>query len=185
MSKLTDNELMLLVKTGDLDKMSLLFKRHYRSLYSFLFNMTYSREASEDMAQNVFYRMLKYRNTYTGKGEFVTWMFHLGRNILKDEFKKQQRAGNNEELENLEKISSGLLADEQLGKKQSQHQLQKAMKKLNAEDREILVMNKIQELKYQEIAQLLNISEGAVKVRIHRAFHQLKNIYLKMESYEM
>lgn len=148
--------------------------------------MTHDKQASEDMAQNVFYRMLKYRHTYTGKGEFITWMFHLGRNILKDEFKKQKRAGNNEGLERIsEKTDGGILADDQLGKKQTQQQLFLAMEKLTEEEREILVLNKIQELKYQEIAQILNINEGAVKVRIHRAFNQLKSIYLKMELYEM
>jgi RNA polymerase sigma-70 factor (ECF subfamily) len=148
--------------------------------------MTHDKEASEDMVQNVFYRMLKYRNTYTGKGQFVTWMFHLGRNVLKDEFKKRKPPDNYDELEDLsEKTGGGLLADEQLGKKQTQQQLYRAMEKLSEEEREILVLNKFQELKYQEIAQILNINEGTVKVRIHRAFNQLKSIYLKMESYEM
>ena len=177
---------MLLVKTGDLDNMKMLFKRHNHALYNFLYHMTHDKEASEDMVQNVFYRMLKYRDTYTGKGEFVTWMFHLARNILKDEFKKQKRTGNYDNLEEVSgKPGGGILADEQLGKKQARLQLYLAMEKLNRDEREILVLSKFQELKYHEIAQLLNINEGAVKVRIHRAFNQLKNIYLKMESYEM
>lgn len=53
--------------------------------------MTYNKEASEDMVQNVFYRMLKYRHTFTGKGEFKVWMFHLGRNMLRDHAKKHQQ----------------------------------------------------------------------------------------------
>jgi len=178
LSELTDNELMLLVKAGDLDKMSLLFKRHHRSLYRFLFNMTYNKEASEDMAQNVFYRMLKYRHTFTGKGEFIVWMFHLGRNMLKDNAKKQQRRGKYNELDSIsEKIDEGILADEQLRKKQDQLLLHKALGKLNDDEREVLTLNKFLELKYYEIAQILNITEGAVKVRVHRAFNQLKNIY--------
>jgi RNA polymerase sigma factor (sigma-70 family) len=186
LSKLTDNELMLLVKTGDLDKMSLLFRRHHRSLYNFLYHMTHDKQASEDMVQNVFYRMLKYRNTYMGKGEFITWMFHLCRNVLKDEFKKQSRANIIENLEEIsEETAGGPLADEQLGKKQTQGQLRRALEKLSNDDREILVLNKFQELKYHEIAQILNINEGAVKVRIHRAFTQLKSFYLKMQSYEL
>lgn len=171
---------MLMVKAGDLDKMSLLFNRHHRSLYSFLFHMTYNKEASEDMVQNVFYRMLKYRHTFAGKGEFLIWMFHLGRNILKDNAKKQQRTNKHDVIDNVsEKISSGVSADEQLGKKQEQLQLYKAMEKLSDDEREILTLNKFQELKYHEIAEILNINEGVVKVRVHRAFTQLKNIYKK------
>jgi RNA polymerase sigma factor (sigma-70 family) len=183
---MTDNELMLLVKAGELDRMKVLFRRHSHALYNFLYHMTHDKEASEDLVQNVFYRMLKYRNTYTGKGEFLTWMFHIARNILKDEFKKEKRVGNYDNLEEVSgKIGGGILADEQLGKKQARHQLYLALGKLNEDEREILVLSKFQELKYHEIAQLLSISEGAVKVRVHRAFHQLKSIYLKMESYEM
>lgn len=186
MSELTDNELMLLVKTGDLDKMTLLFQRHHRSLYNFLYHLTYNKQASEDMVQIIFYRMLKYRKTYTGKGEFKTWMYHLGRNVLKDEFRMQKQTNRIENLERIsENIGGGILADAELGKKQTQHQLFQAMSKLSEEEREILVLNKFQEFKYHEIAQILNINEGTVKVRIHRAFNQLKTIYLKMESYEI
>lgn len=171
---------MLLVKAGDLGKMSLLFKQHYSSLYSFLYHMTYNKEVSEDMVQNVFYRMLKYRHTFTGKGEFKVWMFHLGRNMLRDHAKKHQRTGRHDNLHTiLEKISGGVLADEQFGKKQEQIQLYKAMEKLSNDEREILTLSKFQELKYHEIAQVLNINEGAVKVRVHRAFNQLKIIYQK------
>lgn len=180
MNELTDNEAMLLVKAGDLDKMSLLFNRHHRSLYSFLYHMTYDKQASEDMVQNVFYRMLKYRHTFTGKGEFAIWMFHLGRNILKDNAKKEKRKGNHGDIDNItEKISGGVLADELLGKKQQQLQLIRVMEKLSDDEREILTLNKFQELKYHEIAEILKINEGAVKVRVYRAFNQLKNIYQK------
>jgi len=182
LSELTDNELMLLVKAGDLDKMSILFRRHRLSLYSFFFHMSYNKEASEDMVQNVFYRMLKYRHTFTGKGEFVVWMFHLGRNILKDNAKKQRRTGKYDGLDSIEeKTGGGLLADDQLSKKQDQLLLYKALEKLSDDEREILTLNKFQELKYYEIAQILNITEGAVKVRVHRAFNQLKNIYQRNE----
>lgn len=58
---------MLKVKSGDLDKMALLFQRYHRPLYGFLFHMTGHREASEDMVQTVFYRLLKSRHTFTGR----------------------------------------------------------------------------------------------------------------------
>jgi RNA polymerase sigma factor (sigma-70 family) len=171
---------MLRVKAGDLDRMSLLFERHHRSLYNFLFHMTWCKETSEDMVQTVFYRMLKYRHTFTGKGEFVIWMYHLGRNTLKDHIKKKKRAGRHHDIDNIsEKLSGGDTADAQLERRQMQNELYRAMERLSEEEREILTLSKFQELKYNEIAELLNISEGAVKVRVHRAFNQLKSIYHK------
>src|ERR1700753_2648984 len=89
---------MLKVRSGDLDKMALLFQRYHRPLYGFLFYMTGQRESSEDMVQNVFYRMLRSRHTFTGEGEFRTWMYHLARNVWKDHTKSHQRTGQYQDL---------------------------------------------------------------------------------------
>ncbi len=174
---------MLKVKSGDLDKMALLFQRHHRPLYGFLYHMTNQRESSEDMVQNVFYRMLKSRHTFTGEGEFITWMYHLARNVLKDHIKKNRRSGNHYDMADFaEKIAGGEHADLLVEKKMEAKALQNAMANLSPESREILVLSRFQELKYFEIAQILDISVGAVKVRIHRAIAQLKTLYLQLES---
>ena len=107
--------MMLSVKAGDLDKMGLLFERHHRALYNFFYYMTGRRESSEDMVQNVFFRMLKYRHTFSGEGEFRTWMYHLGRNVLKDFLKKNKRSVREVELTAWqENIGGGIPAHEQL-----------------------------------------------------------------------
>ncbi len=56
------------------------------------------------------------------------------------------------------------------------------MNNLQPESREILILSKFQELKYHEIAAIMDITEGAVKVRVHRALHQLKNVYLQIAN---
>lgn len=63
--------------------------------------------------------------------------------------------------------------------------LSAAMDKLSAENRELLVLCRFQELKYHEIAKVLNMTEGAVKVRVHRALNQLKITYLQLHSKEL
>jgi RNA polymerase sigma factor (sigma-70 family) len=174
---------MIKVKNGDLDRMGMLFERHHRPLLGFIFHLTGQRELSEDLVQNVFYRMLRYRHTYRGDGQFKAWMYHLARNVVHDEGRILKRSvpqtAMNEFIEN---IGDPTVADEQALKKQELDGLQKAMAKLNPETREILVLSKFQELKYNEIALILNITEGAVKVRVHRAVCQLKNIFLEMET---
>jgi len=174
---------MLKVRSGDLDKMGLLFQRYHCPLYGFLFQMTRDREASEDMMQNVFYRMLRSRHTFTGEGEFRTWMYHLARNVLKDHLKQTRRRGNHQEIaEYEERIPSGLTADQQIERKLELKALERALDHLSPESREVLVLSRYQELKYAEIAQVLEISEGAVKVRVHRAMNQLKEIYRQSET---
>jgi RNA polymerase sigma factor (sigma-70 family) len=182
LNSLTDNAIMLRVKDGDLDKMGLLFERYHRQLYGFLFHMTYHREVSEDMVQQVFYKMLRYRQTFTGSGQFVHWMYSIARNVLKDQGKRKQlqmQAGNAEQL--ADQLPGGVTPEEQLEKKEARIGLYKAMEKLSDDHREILTLSRFQELKHQEIAQILNISEVAVKTRAHRALRELKNIYINTE----
>lgn len=181
MNTLSDNAIMLRVKAGELDRMGLLFERHHRSLYGFLFHMTYQREASEDMVQNVFYKMLKYRNTFTGQGEFVAWMFQIARNTLKDQAKKNKTKIQQWPAEEMEdRIGGGVSADEQLEKKQERAGLYKAMAGLSDDHREVLTLSRLQEMKYHEIARILGITEVAAKTRAFRAMQELKNIYTKM-----
>ncbi|MBS1604951.1 MAG: RNA polymerase sigma factor [Bacteroidetes bacterium] len=170
---------MLKVKSGDLDRMALLFQRYHRPLYGFLYHMTGQKEASEDMVQNVFYRMLRSRHTFTGQGEFRTWMYHLARNVLKDYLKKAGRYRRMPEWE--ERPTDDELLEEQLEKKQELEMLQKKIESLSPESREVLVLSRYQDLKYTEIAGVLDISVAAVKVRIHRAIRQLKTLYLQTE----
>jgi len=179
LNSLTDNALMLKVKSGDLDKMALLFQRYHRPLYGFLFHMTGQKEASEDMVQNVFYRMLRSRHTFTGLGEFRTWMYHLARNVLKDHLKRAGRYRPMPEWE--DRIAGDDLVEEQLERKQELEMLQLKIESLSPESREVLVLSRYQDLKYAEIAGVLDISVAAVKVRIHRAIRQLRILYLQTE----
>ena len=182
MNPLSDNALMLKVKSGDLDKMALLFQRYHRPLYGFLYHMTGQRESGEDMVQTVFYRMLKGRHTFTGDGEFKTWMYHIARNVLSDHFKMHQRTRVHFDVADLEaRISGDTQLFELVEKRMAVRVLQKAVAALSPESREILVLSRFQELKGAEIAEILNISVGAVKVRIHRAISQLKTLYLELE----
>jgi len=174
---------MLKVRSGDLDKMGLLFQRHNRPLYGFLFHMTQQKEASEDMMQNVFYRMLRSRHTYTGEGEFRTWMYHLARNVLKDHWKQTRRRGRQQNITDYEeRIPAGMAADEQIERKLEIKALERALESLSADSREVLVLSRFQEMKYAEIAEVLEISVGAVKVRVYRAMNELRSIYCQPET---
>jgi RNA polymerase sigma factor (sigma-70 family) len=171
---------MLKVKAGDLDKMGLLFERYHRVLFGFLYHSTNHRSTSEDLMQTVFYRMLKYRHTFTEVGEFRTWMYHLARNVLNDEFKKTNRLFYQEnfiEISDENHSENGFGND--LEKKEENEVLQESLSKLSKEYREVLILSRFQELSYHEIGEILNISEANVKVRVHRAIKELRNIYLK------
>ncbi|MDR3716045.1 MAG: RNA polymerase sigma factor [Puia sp.] len=183
MDTLSDNALMLKVKDGDVEKMGLLFERYHKPLYGFFFHMTRQKETSDDLVQNVFFRMLKYRKNFAGTGQFKTWMYHLARNVLKDQLKKNSRTPVHSDVLNLEeKMESPLLTNTLLEKKQELKTLEMAMSHLSEENRELLILFRFQELSQREIGRILEISEGAVKVRVHRALNQLKTCYLKIAN---
>lgn len=172
---------MLRVKSGDLDKMGLLFERYNRPLFGFFYHMTHKPDLSEDLVQNVFYRMLKYRHTFTGDGEFRTWMYHLARNVLNDSV-RQNRSFNFYDLNDLaDQIGGGVPADEGFERQQDQEFLHEAMGTLSPEYREVLILSRFQEMKYDEIAKVLQINEGTVKVRVHRALGELKKRFFTNE----
>ncbi|WP_353723268.1 RNA polymerase sigma factor [Dyadobacter sp. 676] len=172
---------MLRVKTGDLDKMGLLFERYNRPLFGFFYHMTHKADLSEDLVQNVFYRMLKYRHTFTGEGEFRTWMYHLARNVLNDSVKQNRSFTFYDVNEVADRIEGGISADEGLERQQDYDFLHEAMGALSPEYREVLILSRFQEMKYDEIAKVLNINEGTVKVRVHRALGELKKRFFTNE----
>lgn len=110
-------------------------------------------------------------------------MYHVARNVLSDHFKGNRRSGGHVDISGLEeKLSgdTGLL--ERIERRLAVQALQKAMGALSPESREVLVLSRFQELKGAEIAGILDISVGAVKVRIFRAISQLKTLYLQQQT---
>ena len=174
---------MLQVKNGQLDKLGLLFERHHKRLYSFFFRLTSDGDTSEDLVQNVFLRLLKYRYTYHGDGKFSTWMYHMARNLFADHYKKQKRMGYKEAVEVADRhVEDNTNAEYARIQNETIDLLQQAMDQLPIEKKEILVLSKFQEMKYKEIADLLKITESAVKVRIFRALKELRTVYEKLET---
>lgn len=173
---------MLSVKDGDLDKLGLLFERYKRPLYGFFYGMNHDAELAEDLVQNVFFRILKYRYLFRGEGDFRTWMFHIARNVSHDHFRKD-KLRHKESLDNWqEKLSTDENRATQFNHDEELETLSVAMDRLPDEKREILLLSKFHEKKYKEIGEIIGCSEGAVKVKVFRALQELKDIYQQIEK---
>jgi RNA polymerase sigma factor (sigma-70 family) len=174
---------MLKVKAGKLDHMGLLFERYHKPLFGFLYHSTGQMAQSEDMVQTVFYRMLKYRHTFGGDGEFRTWMFHVARNVVNDAFKKNQRTVYKSDLTTLvDAVAETPDVETRIETEHQNEELYQALQMLNYEHREVLILSRFQELSYKEIAEILKTTEGNIKVKVHRAMKELKDIYLKIRK---
>jgi RNA polymerase sigma factor (sigma-70 family) len=176
-----DNALMLRVSQGDIAQLGLLFERYYRRLFAFFYRLTGKTEQSEDMVQMVFERILKYKHTFKNEGTFITWLFHLARNVYADEYKKSKRLGERKDVYHWEeRIIDSEDTDSIFQKRENIQLLENALQKLSPDKREILVLSKYEELKYSEIAQILDCTEENVKVKVHRAMKELKTHCLKL-----
>ena len=177
----SDTALMMKVKDGDTEKLGLLFERHSKSLFGFFYRMTRRSDISEDLTQNVFMRMLAYRHTYTGEGQFKTWMYRIARNVLSDHHRNDKKMGERDELVNLDELAPGDTdtiseTDQDPENKDQIQLLWHAMGKLEKTKREILIMNRYQGLTYREIAEIMKSSESAVKVKAFRAMNDLRSL---------
>lgn len=144
--------------------------------------MTRDKDLSKDITQEVFYKVLKHRETYRQK-RFSSWIYAIARNLCKDHYKilnKTQRLCD-QDLKDSYQINE--TKSEPLG---SVRQLNLALNQLSNTDRELIVMGKYQGLKYYEIAEITDSTSGAVKTKMHRAMQKLKDCYfLKTKQHEL
>ena len=166
------------VKDGDLRKLAVLFERHHRALFQFFARCSGgNREQSEDLVQEVYFRILRYRHTYDVKQSFTAWMYQIARNAKIDQLQKRRPETPHE---NDDIPSNAMRIDEKLSRSQELDLLRRALDKLPEDKREVLVMCRYQELKYEEIAKILGIEVGAVKVRVFRPVRALAEIYTEL-----
>jgi RNA polymerase sigma factor (sigma-70 family) len=180
---LSDHELMLAVRAGELDALGELFERHHGPLFGFLMKLTGNRSAAEDIAQTVFQRMLKYRHTYRDDGSFTAWMYHLARRCASDHFRKANAAPYATDPADLaEHVDEQPHAGQYAAKSDDHALLRTALTRLHQDDREVLLLARFQELSFAEIAGILECSVGAAKVRAHRALRELRDVYLRLSN---
>ena len=171
---------MLRVRDGDIDKLGVLFDRHHKLLFNFFLRLTSSREASEDLVQDVFFRMLKYRYTYRGNSQFSFWMFQIARNARIDYFRKKREVSCGEDLDTV--ADEDLIVSDDLVRDEDSRLLHLALNKLPVGEREVLLLSRFKEIKYKKIAELLGCAEGTVKARVHHAIKNLRDIFQDMSG---
>ena len=177
----TDNELMENVRDGRVEKLAVLFERYQTMLYNFFLRLTGNRAASEDLVQEVFMRVLKYRAGYMGDSRFNVWLFQVARNAHVDYLRKRKGTlpldGQYVETPSREPLPEAAYeADRKVDL------VRRALDRLPVQKRELLVLFRFQNLKLREIAELLGCQVGTVKAQVHRALKDLSRIYLDLQK---
>lgn len=176
--KVSDEQVMIKVKNGQLSELSTLFERHHRKLYNFFLRLTNDGSLSEDMVQNVFERIIKYRKTFRGDALFRSWMYQIARNVRTDHY-RLNKVKIDDEIEPTSLNLATRTSHELLEKKERKKELERAIQKLKPEYREVLWLGWFEKMNYADVGEILGLTESNVKVRMHRAVKQLKKHFDK------
>jgi len=176
-----DAELMLRVKEGDEASFALLLDKYRSSIIHFLYRMVQNRAISEELAQEVFLRVYRSRETYEATAKFTTWLFriamHVALNWLRD--RKQERSqesidddGDNKHARHVPDRS--LLVEARMVAEVRTDEIRRAIAALPEKQRAAVLMHKYEEMEYAHIAAVLSCSESAVKSLLFRAYETLR-----------
>ena len=175
---------MAQVSAGRVAQLAVLFERYHRPLFRYFVSMNGDREQSEDLVQEVFFRMLRYRESYDPAQSFTAWMYQIARNAGVDQVRKR-RPAEVVDIDMLAERRAELVSavpgpEESASRSQDLALLRRAMRQLPDDKREILVLSRFQGMKYEDIAEVLGCEVGAVKVRVYRAIRALEQIYFTL-----
>lgn len=178
---MTDEMIMEAVKSGDLQQASLLFDRYNKRIYNFLARMTMDRSLAEDLTQNVFLRVIKYRLSFKEDSRFQSWIYQVARNVFADHYQRQKVKGS--DFVDMEKVSDYLPDNEEdMLMEEREKILHQSMALLTEEHRALLVLTRFQKMKYEEVAVIMDTSVANIKVKIHRAIAKLREHYFELAN---
>ena len=176
-----DELTMCEVREGAVGKLEVLFDRHYPGILRYFRYLTSNRTLSEDLAQEVFFRVLKYRHTYQPEGNFRAWLYQIARRVHADQLSKRKpEVAMPEEAREIS--GAALPPDREFQKKQETLMLRRALAAMPGDKREVLIMSRFLELKYEEIATVLECEVGTVKQRVYRAMRDLSDRFFALSG---
>lgn len=176
MQSYSDDNLMLAVSQGQLSSMGMLFERYHVRLYQYFLRLIGNGDLAEDLTQEVFYRILKYRSSYKSSTPFRLWIFRIARNVANDHFAKKG------ELVSQDTVPEPAVEYDAIGQitRQDQvDQLKRAFAQLSEDKREVLIQSRYCDMKYTDIARVTDSTVSAVKVRVHRAIKDLRDVFFR------
>lgn len=167
-----DVELMLRVGKGDQQALRELIDKWKSPLINFFYRSLQSTELAEDLAQLVFIRIYRAAPKYQPTAKFSTYLFHIARRLLINEYRRQQR----KPLDAVDPADLHIATSDQpmRDKKEIEEAFHLVLQELPENQRTAILLLQQQELSYLEIAEIMNASESAVKTWIFRARQFLK-----------
>ncbi|WP_415199631.1 RNA polymerase sigma factor [Silvibacterium sp.] len=184
LSAMSDAEIMLRVREGDDSGFDYLIHKYHKPMIHFMFRMVHNQAVAEELAQEVFLRVYRSRQSYRAEAKFTTWLYriatNLGVNYARDT--KYERAAQNVYLDqpDPETGTTPDVADltasveQELVKDEKMRAIRQHVLALPERQRNAVLMHKYQGLDYKQIGEILKLSESATKSLLFRAYQTLR-----------
>ena len=156
-------------RAGDVAAFGALVRRHQERVFRFLHRMLDAREEAMELSQDVFVKAWQALPGWRPEAAFSTWLLQIARNAALDQLRRRQVVRFAPLEEGLEVADEAPGPEARYATRERQAQLERALRRLAAEHREILQLREVEGLAYGELASVLGIAEGTVKSRLARA----------------
>jgi RNA polymerase sigma-70 factor (ECF subfamily) len=180
----SDAEIMLQVKAGDDSAFEYLVQKYRRPMMNFMFRMAHSSAAAEDLAQEVFLRVYRSRESYEASAKFTTWLYRIATNLAVNHARdtRHERPENTVSLDEPDEESGRTLdlpdrgpsAEETMVQRERVAAIRRRVQALPERQRIAVVMHKYQQMEYRQIGDVLRLSESATKSLLFRAYETLR-----------
>lgn len=161
------------MKNGDIAVMDEVIDMYYPQIYQFVYRTLCGDESAKDITQEVFMRFLDHLDRYPDDLELKAYLFQMAMNGCRDHFRKKKRRSVEAQL--LDTIQDKAPSPhEQSVKSIRKERIKQALDTLPFEQRTALLLRYYHQLKFKEIAQILEVSESTIKSRIHLAMEKLQ-----------
>lgn len=171
------------ILAGDQDAFAQLVQTHQKPVYNLCLRMVSNPSDAEDLAQEAFVKAWRGLRFYKHEAAFSTWLYRLTSNVCIDFLRKQKRQNTisltDEDEQELEIPDAEPMPEELLLHREKQQAVAAAMSRLEEEYRLALTLRVVDDLTYEQIAEVLDIKVGTVKSRIARARERLRKNLLE------
>lgn len=179
-----DFALVQRVQAGDVRAFDQLITKYRERLYAIVYNLTANREDASDLTQEAFIKAFRSIRLFKGESSFFTWLYriaingsltHLKRSRMRRYFSFETLDQELAQSEVVEVLTDQKHSDKPALVKELQEKLNEALQRLSPNHRTVVVLFEIEGLSHQEIATIMECSEGTVRSRLHYAKQQLQS----------
>lgn len=175
-----DARLMFSLREGDRTALARLFERNHARVHALCVRLASPADA-EDLVQETFLRVQRHASTFDGGAGFTPWLFRIARNVCHDRGRRIRRTVGLEAEWAREQAVKRMAPDHE-SRIDRRRLLEDALAALSPDDREIIVLSRMHDMPYAQVADVLGCTTGAARVRLHRAIARLREICTELEG---